>query len=108
MADAQDLQALTTETIRDPVELEEEMARVRERGYAITTGQRIYGAVGIAAPIFGMGHRVLGDIGITVPEQRFHPDSEQRYSVLVKRAAAHAAPCWARSSGPAAQKPPLR
>lgn len=89
VVEAHDLQALTTETIRDPHELEKQMARVRERGYAITTGQRIHGAVGIAAPIFASGARVVGDIGITVPEQRFQPDMEKRYAVLVKRAAAH-------------------
>lgn len=62
---------LTDQSITDPVLLEEELARVRERGYAVSHGQRIPGAVGIAAPIWGPDGRVIGDLHISVPEQRF-------------------------------------
>lgn len=76
-------------TAMDPTEVEQEVAEIRERGYAITSGRRIHGAVGIAAPILGKGERVLGDIGITMPQQRFDPGMEDVYASLVKRTAAH-------------------
>ena len=38
--------------LRDADRMRENLAAIRERGYAITRGQRITGSVGIAAPIF--------------------------------------------------------
>lgn len=73
---------------RDLTDVEQEIRDVRERGYAISTGARIPGAVGIAAPIIGKDDRVLGDIGITMPEQRFEPESEEFYATVVMQTAA--------------------
>jgi DNA-binding IclR family transcriptional regulator len=54
------------------------MARVRERGYALTHGQRIQGAVGLAVPIFSSRGAVIGDVCLTIPEQRYDPGGESR------------------------------
>lgn len=62
---------LTPRSITEPYRLEAELAAVRRQGYAFTKGQRITGAVGLAAPIFGANNAVLGDICLTIPEQRF-------------------------------------
>ncbi len=70
------LNRLTENTITEPYRLEQEMAEIRARGYALTRGQRIRGAIGIAAPVFGPGADVLGDVILTIPEQRFSPASE--------------------------------
>lgn len=48
-----------------------EVAKVRDVGVATSYGQRIPGAVGIAAPVFGPDGRVLGDVSLTLPEIRF-------------------------------------
>ena len=60
---------------------------MRRHGYAVSTGERTPGAVGIAAPIYAADGRVVGSVGITLPEQRFGPDSEQEQAAFVIEAA---------------------
>ncbi len=72
------LQPLTEHSITDPDLLHEEMARIRMQGYACSHGQRVPGAVGIAAPIWGPAGRVVGDLNLTIPEQRFEPSLETK------------------------------
>jgi DNA-binding IclR family transcriptional regulator len=81
------LKAVTPATLTDPKRLENAIERVRKQGYAISHGQRTPGAVGIAAPIWDAAGRVIGDIGITIPEQRYRSDSERGLSTSVIRAA---------------------
>lgn len=66
-------------------ELEEELAGIRKHGYAITHGQKIAGAVGISAPVFGAGGTVIGSLGVTVPEQRIAEADEVELADLVRR-----------------------
>lgn len=82
------LSALTPDTLTDPAELEVALAEIRQRGYAISHGQRAVGAVGIGAPIWNHDGEVLGNIMVTVPEQRFDPSLEPALSQAVLRAAA--------------------
>lgn len=70
------LSPLTERTITDPSRLQAALRQIRSRGYALTRGQKLPGAVGIAAPIFGDGGNVLGDICLTIPEQRFNASDE--------------------------------
>lgn len=65
------LAPLTANSITEPYKLEAELAEVRKQGYAFSRGQRIAGAVGIAAPIFSSAETVVGDVCLTIPEQRF-------------------------------------
>lgn len=59
--------------------LEARVAEVRENGFALSFAQRVSGAVGFAAPIFFPEGRVIGDVCITLPEQRYSDD--QRHSL---------------------------
>ncbi|HEY4074412.1 MAG TPA: IclR family transcriptional regulator [Herbaspirillum sp.] len=61
------------------------LAVIREQGYALTFGQRIRGAVGIFAPIFNAQSRVVGSLGYTVPEIRYHADDLPKLSEAVMR-----------------------
>jgi len=69
---------VTEHSITDPVALRAELARIRAQGYSCSHGQRVPGAVGIAVPIFGPEGRVVGDLNLTIPEQRFDASMEPR------------------------------
>jgi DNA-binding IclR family transcriptional regulator len=73
----------TEHTITSPEELERVLAEVRERGYAFSQEERRLGGVGIAAPVFGPGGRIVGEVGVSVPTQRFVPGDEERLARLV-------------------------
>ncbi len=58
---------------------------MRRRGYAFSAGQRLAGAIGLAAPIFGAGGEVAGDIVLTIPEQRFERRDTEKFGQLLIR-----------------------
>jgi DNA-binding IclR family transcriptional regulator len=70
----------------DVTELHRQIAITRERGYAVTEGQRLPGARGIAAPIMG-STGVLGSLLLTSPIERLRPDSIDPIGRQIKEAA---------------------
>jgi DNA-binding IclR family transcriptional regulator len=76
--DRSGLPPMTGRTITDHQSLYLELAAIRERGYAVTKGHRILGSVGIAAPIFGPDGQVIGDLAVTLPEQRYEQRGDER------------------------------
>jgi len=82
------LAPLTPQSITKPQRLENELKAIRRRGFAITRGQRIPGAVGLAAPVFGSSCEVAGDIALTIPEQRFDQSGSDRLMRLLLACAA--------------------
>ncbi|MFM0043052.1 MULTISPECIES: IclR family transcriptional regulator [Paraburkholderia] len=95
------LRSLTEKTITSAVQLEAEAERIRQRGYAISAGQRIPGAIGLAAPVWGPGTEVIGDVCLTIPEQRFIPSSEKVLANAVMVCAA----CISRDLGHVSNEP---
>jgi DNA-binding IclR family transcriptional regulator len=77
----------TEHTITSPAALERALAEVRARGYAFSQEERRLGGVGIAAPVFGPGGRVVGEVGLSVPTQRFDAGAEARLAALVRTCA---------------------
>jgi DNA-binding IclR family transcriptional regulator len=65
-----------------------DLTQIRSRGYAITHGQKIQGAVGIGTPLFNSERRVVGSLCITMPETRFSRKAEARLSQLLMQRAA--------------------
>lgn len=65
-----------------------ELVQIRSRGYAITHGQKIEGAVGIGTPLFNSERRVVGSLCITLPETRFSKKAQSRLSQLLMQRAA--------------------
>ena len=78
----------TEYTITRADELEHVLAEVRDRGYAFSQEERRLGGVGIAAPVFGPSGQVVGEVGVSVPAQRFAPDDRPRLADLVVACAA--------------------
>jgi len=80
------LRRLTPRTLVDPAALRAEYEKVLARGYAISHGQRVLGAVGFAAAIFGPTG-VIGTVALSIPEQRFDPNEEPALGLAVREAA---------------------
>jgi len=68
--------------------LQDQLRRIREDGFAVSFGQKIAGAVGINAPVFGANDGVVGSLGITIPEVRVSDANMERLTTLVMEAAA--------------------
>lgn len=63
------------------------LSETRERGYAISSGQVVLGAVDIAAPFFDADGHVAGDLAITIPEMRYRKRDEPPLArILVEEA----------------------
>ena len=67
--------------------LEKDLTAIRERGYDITYGQKIAGAVGFGAPVFGIDGKVVGSLCVTVPEARITAKNRPYLGELVRATA---------------------
>jgi IclR family acetate operon transcriptional repressor len=68
------LEALTPRTITDPRQLRERLATIRREGFAISLGETVPGAAGLAAPIFNADGSVTAGLLIGVPLDRFEQE----------------------------------
>lgn len=59
------LPALTSRTITNPKALQQELARIRERGYSIDDQEVVMGVYCVAVPIFDANSKPIGAISIT-------------------------------------------
>lgn len=77
----------TDRTLVEPSELAEEIARVRERGYAEAVGEREEGLHALAAPIWGAQGELTGMLGVQGPGLRFgRAAMREALPVLLERA----------------------
>jgi DNA-binding IclR family transcriptional regulator len=65
------LTAFTPNTVTDPKHLREELALIRERGYAINRGEYRGEIVGVAAPVRNHLGAVVASVSISGPSYRF-------------------------------------
>ena len=68
------LHSLTAHTITDAANLEAAVTKTRADGFAITTGERVSGASGISAPIFGPQAELYGALTVMGPALRMPYD----------------------------------
>jgi DNA-binding IclR family transcriptional regulator len=68
------LQTMTEQTITDAADLEASVMKARADGFAITTGERVSGASGISAPIFGPQAELYGALTVMGPAMRMPYD----------------------------------
>ena len=65
------LQPLTERTVTDPAALRDRLAMIRRDGFAISIGETVRGAAGLAAPIFNADGSVTAGLLIGAPIDRF-------------------------------------
>ncbi|WP_019416261.1 IclR family transcriptional regulator [Paenisporosarcina sp. TG20] len=61
---------ITDSTITSADDLIEDLGKIRKRGYAISYGERVKGAISISAPISNRFKEVFADLTITFPSVR--------------------------------------
>jgi DNA-binding IclR family transcriptional regulator len=66
----------------------QDLSAIRSRGYALSFGRRIPGAVGVFAPVFNASGRVIGSLGFTIPEHRYQSRHERDIAACACRFAA--------------------
>jgi DNA-binding IclR family transcriptional regulator len=82
-----EMKNLTENTIVDPEVLRAELAKIHQVGYAVSHGEWIMEASGVAAPIFRKGGEVVGAISISGPSSRFTAHNVQKFAADVVQAA---------------------
>ena len=82
----QGLPKLCTNTITDPDELQAELARIRERGFAQSCEETDPGAWGVATPIYDRNGDVVAAIGVAGPASRFTDEVAERFVALCHQA----------------------
>ena len=65
-----------------------ELDKIKTQGYALSFGERVSDAAGIAVPIFGFGGSLQGALSIAGPIQRFTPETIPERLKLVSDGAA--------------------
>ena len=75
----------TPETITDSKDLDEELRKVRERGFAVIRNELEPGLVAIAVPVFSEKGKVIAALSVTGPAERIAPENESRISSLMQR-----------------------
>lgn len=78
-----ELRPVTETTLTEPAAIQRAVSTIRERGYAITHGAHISGAVGVAAAIRAGAARPAGYVMLTIPEQRYSALNEGDLADLV-------------------------
>lgn len=62
---------------------EKELARIRERGYAVSKDELIQGAVAVAAPFFHGGDQVAGSLAVFGPSVRLRSAEINDFGTLL-------------------------
>jgi IclR family transcriptional regulator, acetate operon repressor len=81
------LARLTDQTIVDLTRLHEQLALIRQQGYAVTVGELEPGFVAVAAPVFDRERQVVAAISIGGSSLRLTPESQPQIALLVQMAA---------------------
>ena len=93
------LPAVTTRTVTDPAILWREIRKIRKKGYALSRGQRLDGAVAIAGSVFDGEGAIHASLVLTIPAYRYRLADADRLTTMVMETAARISDLM-RGSGP--------
>lgn len=75
----------TPQTICDRKVLQEEMERIRERGYAIDNMEHEMGIKCVAVPVFGADGQVMAAVSVSGPSMRFDEPTIVRHAKVLQQ-----------------------
>jgi IclR family KDG regulon transcriptional repressor len=78
---------ITEHTVTDPVELREEIERIRRERVAYGLENVVVGICTVAAPVFDSGGKVAASMAVVAPTERFGPVEMREYGAAVMQAA---------------------
>ena len=79
-----DLVPMTKKTITERDDLWENLEKIRKQGFAVSKGEWILEASGVAAPVFDQDGKISAALTVSGPTQRFTEDRIREISGLVK------------------------
>jgi len=82
------LESFTERTITDPGKLRQQLGQIREQGYALDEEEITRGIMCVAAPVFGVGGRLIAAISLTFPSYVYHDRGIAREIEVIKHHAA--------------------
>jgi DNA-binding IclR family transcriptional regulator len=82
------LKRYTESTFTDPIRLEAELKKIRQRGYAISREEREPGSCSVVAPVRAAGDRVVASLCLAGPLYRMNENSLKAHTSDVQSAAA--------------------
>jgi DNA-binding IclR family transcriptional regulator len=88
------LKASTPHTLTRIVEIEAELAKVREQGYALSDQERMEGIVGAAVPVIGAKGIVIAAVGVQGPLPRLTLKACECHVPRMRQAADRIARVW--------------
>lgn len=80
---SKELKRYTEKTVVDPDEFISELKIIKERGYAVSVGEKEHDVGCVAAPIFDNTKKVIGCASISGPQYRFPKDTDYFVSLIV-------------------------
>jgi DNA-binding IclR family transcriptional regulator len=82
-----ELVALTPKTITNPEVLINELEAIRMQGFAVSSGEWLLDAAGVATPIFDQNNEIAAVLTISGPAQRFTSEKIREYSQTASQVA---------------------
>jgi DNA-binding IclR family transcriptional regulator len=73
----------TSQPVPTKQSLAAELAGIRLLGHYVSINQNVLGATGTAAPVLGLGGRVIGALGITIPVPRYRPEQQPEFTAAI-------------------------
>jgi IclR family transcriptional regulator, acetate operon repressor len=83
-----ELPSLTERTVTDQTTLRRELAAIRDRGYAVSFGERQQGAGSVAAPVFNRAGEPVAVMSVCGPAERFIQAAERVAALLLTETSA--------------------
>jgi DNA-binding IclR family transcriptional regulator len=86
LLEGHELEAFTPNTNTCHDRLEQELAQVRDRGYAFDHEEVVQGVCCVAAPLCDADGHVLAAMSLSLPAYRFFPQEDQYIKIIVRAA----------------------
>jgi DNA-binding IclR family transcriptional regulator len=75
---------MTDATVTDEAALRRELGEIRERGYALSFGERQAGAASAAAPVLDHDGKPVAVVSVSGPAERFREEVETATALLLE------------------------